>query len=176
MKHFLSLILALSLFLVTGVCSAQVVSGPSIALPPAEVILNACKEMGVEAVGGEYVISKMPDLINKTGKVFVIDARPARNYDDGFIPTAFNMFDAKFKLIYPEFEKLNLPKDTEIFIGIGRPCPMSLSDIKQLKEKGYTNLKAFVKGPLFFEKYFSEVTAKGAKKHVSNGAVVVNLA
>jgi len=176
MKHFLSLILALSLFWVTGVCYAQVVSGPSIALPPAEVILNACKEMGIEAVGGEYVISKMPDLINKTDKVFVIDARPARNYDDGFIPTAFNMFDARFKLIYPTFEKLNLPKDTEIFIGIGRPCPMSLGDIKQLKEKGYTNLKAFVKGPVFFEKCYSEVTAKGAKKHVSNGALVVNLA
>jgi len=172
----LSLILALSFFLITAVCSAQVVSGPSIALPPVEVIMNMCKEMGVEPVGGEYVISKMPDLINKTGKVFVIDARPARNYDDGFIPTAFNMFDARFKLIYPQFEKLNLPKDTEIFIGIGRPCPMSLSDIKELKGKGYTNLKAFVKGPLFFEKYFSEVTAKGAKKHISNGAVVVNLA
>jgi rhodanese-related sulfurtransferase len=176
MKHFLCLILGLSLFFVAGVCSAQVVSGPSIALPPAEVIMNACKEMGIEAVGGEYVLSKMPDLINKTGKVFVIDARPARNYDDGFIPTAFNMFDARFKLIYPEFEKLNVPKDTEILIGIGRPCPMSLSDIKQLKEKGYTKLKAFVKGPVFFEKHFSEVTAKGAKKHVSNGALVVNLA
>ena len=91
--------------------------------------------MGVEAVGGEYVISKMPDLINKTGKVFVIDARPARNYDDGFIPTAFNMFDARFKLIYPEFEKLNLPKDTEIFAGIGRPCPMSLERYQTAQRK-----------------------------------------
>jgi hypothetical protein len=177
MKQFLSLILALSLLSVTGICSAQVASGPSIALPPAAVILNACKEMGVEAVGGEYVISKMDDVINnKSSKVFFIDARPARTYDDGFIPTAFNMYDAKFKLIYPELAKLNLPKDTEILIGIGRPCPMSLGDIKRLKAKGFTNLKAFVKEPLFFEKYFSEVKAKGAKKHISNGAVVVNLA
>jgi rhodanese-related sulfurtransferase len=176
MKHFLTLILAMSLFAITGVCSAQVASGPSIALPPAEVILNACKEMGIEAVDGEYVISRISDLINKSGKVFVIDARPRRTYDDGFIPTAFNMYDAKFDLIYPEFEKLNLPKDTEILIGVGRPCPMSLEDIKQLKAKGFTNLKAFVKEPVFFDKYFSEVTAKGAKKYVSNGAVVVNLA
>ncbi len=175
MKYFLSLVLLLSFFLVTGVSHGQVVSGPSIALPPSEVILNMCKQMGVEAVDGEYVFSKRAEFMNKTGKAFVIDARPARNYDDGFIPTAFNMFDAKFRLIYPEFEKLNLAKDTEIFLGIGRPCPMSLSDIKQLKEKGFTNLKAFVKGPLFFEKYFSEVTAKGAKKHVSNGAVAINL-
>ena len=36
-------------------------------------------------------------------------------------------------------------------------------------------LRHCAKGPLFFEKYFSAVTAKGAKKHVSNGAVAVNL-
>jgi rhodanese-related sulfurtransferase len=176
MKRYLSLFLALLFFSVTGVVSAQVVSGPSIALPPAEVILNMCKQMGVEAVDGNYVFSKKDDFMNKTGKAFVVDARPGRTYDEGYIPGAFNMYDAKFKLIYPEFEKLNLAKDTEIFLGIGRPCPMSLSDIKMLKEKGYTNLKAFVKGPVFFEKYFSEVTAKGAKKHIGHGAVVVNLA
>ncbi len=175
MKRFVFIILALSLFAAPGIGSAQVAAGPSIALPPAEVILNACKEMGVEAVGGDYVLTKMDDLINKTGKVFVIDARPARTYNDGFIPTAFNMYDAKFNLIYPELEKLNLPKDTEIILGIGRPCPMSLGDIKRLKAKGFTNLKAFVKGPVFFEKYFSEVTAAGARKHISNGAFVVNL-
>jgi hypothetical protein len=175
MKYFLSSVLVLSVFLTAGISSAQVVSGPSIALPPSEVILNMCKEMGIGVVDGEYVLSKVPDLINKSGKVFVIDARPARNYDEGFIPTAFNMFDARFKLIYPEFEKLNVSKDTEVFIGIGRPCPMSLSDIKLLKEKGYTNLKAFVKGPVFFERYFSEITVKGAKKHLSKGAVLVSL-
>ena len=122
MKTFSSLVLALSVSAATGLCSAQVVSDPSVVLPPAEVILNACKDMGVEAVDGNYALSKIDDAINKTGKVFFIDARPARTYDDGFIPTAFNMYDAKFSLIYPQFEKLNIPKDTEILIGIGRPC------------------------------------------------------
>ncbi len=151
-------------------------SGPSIALPPAQVILNASKEMGIEVVDLEYVKSKVPDLINKTGKVLVIDARPARNYDEGHIPTAFSMFDAKFDQIYPEFQKLNVPKDTEIILGIGRPCPMSLSDAKQLKEKGYTNFKAFVKGPVWVETQYNEVTAKGAQKYLGVGAVLVNLA
>lgn len=151
-------------------------SGPSIALPPAQVILNASKEMGIEVVDLEYVKSRIPDLINQTGKVFVIDARPARNYDEGHIPTAYSMFDAKFDQIYPEFQKLNLPKDTEIILGIGRPCPMSLSDAKQLKEKGYTNFKAFVKGPVWVETQYNEVTAKGAQKYLGVGAVLVDLA
>jgi hypothetical protein len=175
MRRFLFLLVVLPLFFVSGVASGQVASGPSIALPPSEVILNMCKEMGIDVVDGEYVFSKKAEFMNRTGKVFIIDARPARTYDDGFIPTAFNMYDAKFRLIYPEFEKLNVAKDTEIILGIGRPCPMSLNDIKQLRTKGFTNLKAFVKGPEFFQKYFSEVTAKGARRHISNGAVAVNL-
>ena len=175
MKHvtFSLLPIALALTIAHGVAYAQ--SEPTIALPPAEVILKAAADMGVEAVDGAYVLSKMPELLARSGKVFVIDARPGRNYDEGHIPTAFNMYDAKFRLIYPEFEKLNVAKDAEIFVGIGRPCPMSLNDIKQLKEKGYTNLKAYVKGPVFFEKSFFEVTAKGAKKGLGNGAVLVSL-
>lgn len=175
MKHvtFSLLPAVLALTLAHGVVFAQ--SEPSIALPPAQVILKAAADMGVEAVDGAYVLSKMPELLARSGKVFVIDARPSRNYDQGHIPTAYNIYDAKFERLYPEFEKLNIAKDAEIFVGIGRPCPMSLNDIKQLKAKGYTNLKAFVKGPVFFEKHYFEVTAKGARKAVDNGAVVVNL-
>lgn len=175
MKHVKLLLSSavLALAWASGATYAQ--SEPSIALPPAEVILKAAADMGVEAVGADYVLSKLPDLLSKSGKVFVIDARPARSYDEGHIPTAYNIYDAKFKLLYPDFEKLNIAKDAEIFLGIGRPCPMSINDIKQLKEKGYTNLKAFVKGPVYFEKSYFEVTAKGAKKGVGNGAVVVSL-
>lgn len=175
MKHAKYLLLPVAILAVLGSGPAGAQSEPSIPLPPAEVILKAAADMGVEAVDSSYVLSKLPELIAKSGKVFVIDARPARNYDEGHIPTAYNIYDAKFPILYPEFEKLNIPKDTEIFLGIGRPCPMSLNDIKQLKEKGYTNLKAFVKGPVFFERNYSEVTAKGAKKLIGNGAVLVNL-
>ncbi|RJR34242.1 MAG: rhodanese-like domain-containing protein [Desulfobacteraceae bacterium] len=175
-KKPISLFFITILFAVPAFAADDRPSGPSIALPPAQVILNASKEMGIEVVDLEYVKSKIPDLINQTGKVFVIDARPARNYDEGHIPTAFSMFDAKFDQIYPEFQKLNIPKDTEIILGIGRPCPMSLSDAKQLKEKGYTNFKAFVKGPVWVETQYNEVTAKGAQKYLGVGAVLVDLA
>jgi hypothetical protein len=175
MKHVRKFLLPAVLSVVLGNGLALAQSEPSIALPPAEVILKAAADMGVEVVGADYVLSRMPDLLSRSGKAFAIDARPSRNYDEGHIPTAYNIYDAKFKILYPEFEKLAIAKDTEIFLGIGRPCPMSLNDIKQLKEKGYTNLKAFVNGPVFFEKSYFEVTAKGAKKSVGNGAIAVNL-
>lgn len=175
MKHVKSLLLPAAFAIAFGNGFACAQADPSIPLPPVEVILKAAAELGAETVNVEYVKSKLPDLIAKTGKVFVIDSRPARNYDEGYIPTSYNIYDAKFPILYPEFEKLNLPKDTEIILGLGRPCPMSLSNIKQLKAKGYTNMKAFVKGPDFFTASYVEVTAKGAKKHVGNGAVLVNL-
>jgi rhodanese-related sulfurtransferase len=77
----------------------------------------------------------VPELLSKYGKVFVVDARPSRNYDEGHIPTAYNIYDAKFKPLYPEFEKLAIAKDAEIFLGIGRPCPMSLNDIKGSRKR-----------------------------------------
>lgn len=175
MKHVKHLLwpALLAVTFTSGVAYAQ--SEPSIALPPAEVIMKAAADMGVQVVDTPYVLSKLPQLLEGTGKVFVIDARPGRNYDEGHIPTAYNIYDAKFKLLYPAFEKLGIAKDAEIFLGIGRPCPMSLNNIKQLKEKGYTNLKAFVKGPVYFEKSYFEVTAKGAKKAAGNGARIVDL-
>jgi rhodanese-related sulfurtransferase len=175
MKHVKTLLwpALLSAALASGGAYAQ--SEPSIALPPAEVILKAAADMGVEVVNTDYVLSKLPQLLGGSGQVFVIDARPGRNYDEGHVPTAYNIYDAKFKLLYPAFEKLGIAKDAEIFLGIGRPCPMSLNNIKLLKEQGYTNLKAFVKGPVYFERSYFEVTAKGAKKAAGNGARIVDL-
>ena len=168
-KKLITLIFVASLFAVPAFAADDTAERPlHCTCHPAQVILNACKEMGIEAVDLEYVKSKVPDLINQTGKVFVIDARPSRNYDEGHIPTAFSMFDAKFDQIYPEFQKLNIPKDTEIILGIGRPCPMSLSDAKQLKEKGYTNFKAFVKGPVWVETEYNEVSAKGRRSTLAS--------
>jgi rhodanese-related sulfurtransferase len=175
MKHIESLLLPLALSLTVAHGFVQAQSAPSIVLPPAEVIMKAAADMGVEVVDAAYVMGKLPQLLERNGKVFVIDARPGRNYDEGHVPTAYNIYDAKFRLLYPAFESLGVAKDAEIFLGIGRPCPMSLNNIKQLKEKGYTNLKAFVKGPVYFEKNYFEVTAKGAKKAVGNGALVVDL-
>lgn len=149
-------------------------SGPSIVLPPAEVILKECAANNLLPVDFNYVKSKLPEAIDGKKTVIFVDARPARNYDEGHIPTAINIYDAKFERLFPEFQKLGLPMDIEIISGVGRPCPMSLNDLKQFKAKGYNNLKAFVKGPVWVEgAFYQEVTQKGAKKYLSNGAVLV---
>lgn len=148
--------------------------GPSIVLPPAEVILKECAANNITPIDFAYAKSKLPDAIEGKKNVIFVDARPARNYDMGHIPTAINIFDAKFERLFPEFQKLNLPMDVEIIAGVGRPCPMSLSDLKQFKAKGYTNLKAFVKGPVWVDgAFYQEVTEKGAKKYLSDGAILV---
>lgn len=174
-KYMLSIATAL-ICSITPLVADEGPSAPAVALPPAQVILKAAADMGVEAVDLAYVKSKLPALISGDKKVFVIDARPEKNYGEGHISTAFNMYDAKFELDYPKFEALNIPKDAEIFLGIGRPCPMSLNDAKLLKEKGYTNLKAFVKGPVWIETQYVEVNEKMAKSYIKKGATFVDLA
>jgi len=168
LKKFLSL-LAFALFALP-----LFAEGPSIALPPAQVILNECAANNLTPVDFTYAKSKLPDAIEGKKNVVFIDARPARNYDEGHIPTAINIYDAKFERLFPEFEKLGYPKDVEIIAGVGRPCPMSLNDLKQFKAKGYTNLKAFVNGPVWVDgAYYQEVTKKGAEKHIKNGAILL---
>jgi len=150
--------------------------GPSIALPPAQVILNECAANNLTPIDFNYAKSKLQEAIEGSKKIVFVDARPARNYDMGHIPTAINIYDAKFERLFPEFQKLGYPMDVEIIAGVGRPCPMSLNDLKQFKAKGYTNLKAFVKGPVWVDgAFYQEVTEKGAKKYLSDGAVLVKV-
>lgn len=165
----------LLLFLVTLFFALPLFAeGPSIALPPAQVILNECAANNLTPIDFNYAKSKLQEAIEGSKKIVFVDARPARNYDMGHIPTAINIYDAKFERLFPEFQKLGYPMDVEIIAGVGRPCPMSLNDLKQFKAKGYTNLKAFVKGPVWVDgAFYQEVTEKGAKKYLADGAVLV---
>lgn len=107
----------------------------------------------------------------------LVDARPARKYDGGHIPTAKLIPDTKMDKYLPAFQKLNLPKDALIatYCG-GLKCAKSLIVAKKLRELGYTNVQVFLAGQPAWNKAgnYNEVTMAGAAKLMKKGATFID--
>ena len=125
---------------------------------------------GFGVVDYDYVKSKVGTGIRQLNQVVIIDARPDRMYSEGHIPSALSLPSMKFSAAYPDFEKLNIAKNTEIILGIGRECELSLKNAQRLKEKGYTNLKLYIAPPVWLDNDYQEIDIKRAKE-LHNGGV-----
>lgn len=118
---------------------------------------------GFGVVDYDYVKGKVGTGIRQLKQVVIIDARPDRMYSEGHIPSALSFPSMKFAQVYPDFEKLNIDKNTEIILGIGRECELSLKNAQRLKEKGYTNLKLYIAPPVWLDNAYQEIDSKTAK-------------
>jgi rhodanese-related sulfurtransferase len=91
-------------------------------------------------------------LIDKKASAVIIDARPARKFDKGHVPTAINIPLRQF-----EEMKTALPADksTElIYYCGGYKCPLSPKSAAKAIEAGYTNVRLFQAGyPAWKEAY-----------------------
>lgn len=119
---------------------------------------------GFGVVDYDYVKGKVGIGIRQLDKVVIIDARPEGLYSAGHIPSAISLSSMKFSQVYPDFEKLNIAKNTEIILGIGRECELSLKNAQRLKGKGYTNLKLYIAPPVWLDTDYREIDAKKAKE------------
>lgn len=119
---------------------------------------------GFAVVDYDYVKGKVGIGIRQFKQVVILDARPEGLYSAGHIPSALSLPSMKFNSVYPEFEKLNIAKDTEIILGIGRECELSFMNAKRLKEKGYTNLKLYIAPPVWLDTDYQEIDMKKAKE------------
>ncbi|MBI5602899.1 MAG: hypothetical protein HY879_06055 [Deltaproteobacteria bacterium] len=124
---------------------------------------------GFGVVDYDYVRGKVGVGVRRLNQVVIIDARPEGLYSAGHIPSALSLPSMKFNSTYPEFEKLNIAKNTEIILGIGRECELSLKNAQRLKSKGYTNLKLYIAPPVWLDTDYQEIDAQKAKELHSAG-------
>lgn len=129
---------------------------------------------GFGVVDYDYVKGKAGSGIRQFTQVVIIDARPEGLYSAGHIPSALSLPSMKFNSVYPEFEKLNIAKNTEIIFGIGRECELSLKNAQRLKSKGYTNLKLYIAPPVWLDTDYQEIDAKKAKELHSAGVPFID--
>jgi len=129
---------------------------------------------GFGVVDYDYVRGKVGIGIRQLNQVVIIDARPDRMYSEGHIPSALSFPSMKFAQVYPDFEKLNIAKNTEIILGIGRECELSLKNAQRLKEKGYTNLKLYISPPVWLDNDYQEIDIKRAKEFHDQGVLFID--
>jgi hydroxyacylglutathione hydrolase len=155
----------------TGVLAADAKKGAA----AGPTLQEKAKAAGFEVVDYDYVKKAVGSGVGDFQKTVIVDARPARMYVKGHIPTAVNLEQMKFKKSYPKFEALNIAKDTELIFGIGKNCPLSYKDAMELKKVGYTNLKLYIKPAIWIASDYMEVGTKGAQKLFTKKAAFVDV-
>jgi rhodanese-related sulfurtransferase len=129
---------------------------------------------GFTIVNYDYVKQKVGTGIRQLNQVVIIDARPEGLYSAGHIPSAISLPSMKFNSAYPDFEKLNIAKDTEIILGIGRECELSLKNAQRLRNKGYTNLKLYIAPPVWIDSDYQEIDVRKAKELITAGVPFID--
>lgn len=94
---------------------------------------------GLPGVSAKYVKGALDK-----GTAVVVDARPPRKFNKGYVPGAVNIPTTRFDMSQ---DRLPGNKDTElIFYCGGYHCPLSTKGAEKAKALGYTNAKVFQAG------------------------------
>lgn len=93
--------------------------------------------------GVEISADELLKIMNSGDKYYLFDARPAKRFGDGHIPTAMSAFpeDDNFLSLLPE-DKAALV----VFYCGGPTCPFTGKAVEKAQQAGYTNLKGFQAG------------------------------
>ncbi len=121
----------------------------------------------IPGVSASYV----KKLIDKNAGAVIVDARPARKFKKGHVPTAINIsareFDAKLDMLPAD-------KGTElIYYCGGYKCPLSYKSAVKAVAAGYTNVKLYQAGyPDWKKAYGGAAAAKTAAAKPKEGPKV----
>ena len=99
----------------------------------------------LEVVDYKYVSNVINKGTRKTATAVIVDARPAKMYKAGAIPTSINITGANFEQEYKQLENVDKQKEIIVYCG-GWKCGKSPKVASMLKNKGFTNVKLYQAG------------------------------
>ena len=166
-KVLLSLAVASSLIL--GGCAT---TNMSAAAPKVQKLIEKNQ---LQVVGFDYVEKIIADGTRKNAKAILIDARPAKKYITGTIPSSLNIPDTQYDKYIDQLKDVKKDKEIIVFCG-GWKCGKSPKVAGMLKKDGFTNVKLYQAGePEWNKKSYLEVSkevVKAAQK--KNSAVLID--
>jgi len=170
MKVILKSLVVASL-LTTGLLA----NNPGNLTKPSAKVQAMIDKFALQMVDYNYTKARLGKGTRKTAKVILIDARPAKKYMAGTIPTSINIPDTDYAKYVGQLK--DVPKDKEILVYCGGwKCGKSPKVANMLKKDGFTNVKLYQAGePQWKKLNYRDIglpVVKGAQS--KNSAVIID--
>ena len=121
----------------------------------------------------EYVKKAIGNGTRTGAEAILIDARPAKKYDTGTIPSSLNIPDTQIEKFIGQLDGVAKNKEIIVFCG-GWKCEKSPIVAGYLKEQGYSDVKLYQAGkPDWTPKSYLEVGTPVVKSAMDNDNAVL---
>ena len=142
---------------------------------PSAKVQAMIDKFSLQVVDYNYTKARLGKGTKKTAKVILIDARPAKKFMAGTIPTSINIPDTDYAKYVGQLK--DVPKNKEILVYCGGwKCGKSPKVANMLKKDGFTNVKLYQAGePQWKKLNYRDVglpVVKGAQ--AKNSAVIID--
>ncbi len=157
--------------LTTGVLA----NDPGNLTKPSPKVQKMIDKFNLKVVDYDYTKARLGKGTRKTAKVILVDARPAKKFMAGTIPSSINIPDTAYDKFIGQLKET--PKNKEILVYCGGwKCGKSPKVANMLKKDGFTNVKLYQAGePEWKKKNYRDVglpVVKSAQK--KNSAVIID--
>ncbi len=127
--------------LTTGVLA----NDPGALTKPSAKVQSMIDKFGLKMVDYNYVKARLGKGTKNTASIVLVDARPAKKYMGGTIPSSINIPDTDYANYVGQLK--DTPKNKEIVVYCGGwNCGKSPKVANMLKKDGFTNVKLYQAG------------------------------
>ena len=164
-----------SLVVVGLLTTGALANDPGALTKPSPKVQSMIDKFKLQVVDYDYAKAKVAKGTRNGAKALFIDARPAKKYMAGTIPSSLNIPDTAYDKYVGQLKDVAKNKEILVYCG-GWKCGKSPKVANMLKKDGFTNVKLYQAGePEWKKKSYREVglpVVKGAQ--AKNAAVIID--